>query len=145
MDQNKFTKRLLNYYLAEKAMYYTDMGLIHKGWYGMFVACGMWCLAQWRFERWPFVGADEKNLISVYKPRDVGISSNLIGSLSLANGIVHLPGGEQFTVWNNDKYKLPICGLTVQEIVQFLACVALSPSLYLLIQLFSSTSVTSCF
>ena len=22
-----------------------NMGLINKGWYGMFVACGIWCLA----------------------------------------------------------------------------------------------------
>ena len=24
---------------------YAESGLINKGWYGMFVACGVWCLA----------------------------------------------------------------------------------------------------
>ena len=79
-------------------------------------------------------------VISIYKLGDIGILSNLIDSLSLANGQCPTPG------------RSIICKVNEEEILQMLTFLefvvlspGLSPSLYMLLQLFSSISLNSGF
>ena len=75
-------------------------------------------------------------LISVYKPGDVGISSNLIGSPSLASGH-RLPPG-RWIIWGGSHSRFVV--KTEGEIFQmltFLECVVLIPSMYMLIYSYS--------
>ena len=55
--------------------------------------------------------------ICIQNPVDVGILSNTIGSLSLANGQCprHLSRCEWFVDWNNGRFKLHFCGSDREE------------------------------